>query len=530
MTSGTPVAANRSKATIVIGAGANGLAAAFYLAKAGRPVLVLERSDRVGGGAISGDIHPGFTGPTLTHEMLLHERIAQDMRLHDRGLEFLAAPADVTALSPDRAPFVLPADIDAAVRELSRHCPGEVEAYTKFVARRARFAVVLEQLLDQAVPRLPPPSFGEVWRLLQAGRQFRALGPREGGEMLRWLPMPIADLLTETFDDELLRVAVAGPSLSGVSMGPRSGGSVLLMLMRAAQARAAGGGRFVRGGPGCLTQAMAAAATVAGAEVRTGHAVDRILVKGGRVTGVIAGGQEIAAATVVSSADPKTTFIRLVEPDVLPGAFLARIGHYRSAGTLGKVNLALAALPRFRGVDEARALAGRVIVGPSLDDMERAFDHVKYGELSRQPWLDITIPSIADPSLAPPGQHVASIYVHHAPVTLRENTWREARPSLLDAVLRVLEQYAPGIGALVVAAQTISPADLETDYGFGGGHIFHGDMALDQLFSMRPVMGFARYDSPVAGLYLCGGGTHPGGFLTGTNGRLAAERVLRSSR
>jgi len=274
---------------------------------------------------------------------------------------------------------------------------------------------------------------------------------------------------------------------------------------------------------------MAAAAMAAGAEIRTGHTVERILVENGRVAGVVAGGQLCPADIVVSSADPKTTFVQLIEPGALPTAFLGRLSHYRCAGTLAKINLALSALPHVQGVEEPGALAGHVIVGPSLDDMERAFDHVKYGEVSRQPWLDLTMPSLIDPSLAPPGQHVASIYVHHAPAVLRDGRWEAQRPALLETVLQTLEPYAPGITALTIGAQTITPAELEAHYGFGGGHVFHGDMALDQLFTMRPVMGFDRYESPLPGLYLCGGGTHPGGFLTGVNGRLAAARVLRSS-
>jgi phytoene dehydrogenase-like protein len=280
----------------------------------------------------------------------------------------------------------------------------------------------------------------------------------------------------------------------------------------------------VRGGPGALTRALAAAARAAGAEIRTGTAVERIVLRDGRVEGVVAGGQEIRAEKVVSSADPKTTFLRLIDPADLTPDFAEKMRHYRAAGTLAKVNLALAALPDF-GASVA-ALSGRIHIGPELDYLERAFDHAKYGELSAEPWLDVSIPSILDPGMAPAGAHVVSIYVHYAPYRLRQGDWARSRGALLGATMGVLERHAPGIGKQVVAAQVLTPADLEAECGLAGGHIFHGELALDQLFTMRPLLGFARYASPIGGLYLCGGGTHPGGFMTGASGRLAARAVL----
>jgi phytoene dehydrogenase-like protein len=275
---------------------------------------------------------------------------------------------------------------------------------------------------------------------------------------------------------------------------------------------------------------MAAAATAAGAEIRTSTAVERILVRDDRVAGVMAGGREIAAPTVVSAVDPKSTFLRLIDPaDLVTPDFASRLRNYRTAGTMAKINLALSALPAFRGVTTPQAISGRIHVGPDVDYLERAFDHVKYGECSSAPWLDVTIPSIVDPQLAPPGGHVASVYVHCAPYSLRGN-WETARPALLASTMQVLETYAPGIGALVLHAQVLTPRDLESEYRLTGGHVFHGELAPDQLFTMRPLLGLAQYNSPIAGLYLCGAGTHPGGFLTGASGRLAAAEVLRRRR
>jgi phytoene dehydrogenase-like protein len=268
---------------------------------------------------------------------------------------------------------------------------------------------------------------------------------------------------------------------------------------------------------------MAQAARAAGAEIRTGTPVERILTSNERVTGVVAGGVEIAADRVVSAVDPKTTFLQLIDPTDLSPEFATQIRNYRAAGTVAKVNLALSALPRFAGAGDADALSGRIHLGPGINYLERAFDHVKYGEMSAEPWLDVTIPSIADPGLAPAGAHVMSIYVHYAPATLRGTDWIRQGEALQRSVLRTLERFAPGTEALVVASEVITPRELEQGFGFAGGHGFHGELALDQLFTMRPLLGYARYGSPIQGLSLCGAGTHPGGFLTGASGRHAAR-------
>ena len=253
--------------------------------------------------------------------------------------------------------------------------------------------------------------------------------------------------------------------------------------------------------------------------------MERILTADDHVTGVVAGGAEIAADRVLSAVDPKTTFLHLVNPIDLAPEFVTQIRNYRARGTVAKVNLALSALPRFAGAADATALSGRIHLGPSLDFLERAFDHAKYGEMSADPWLDVTMPSITDPELAPPGAHVMSIYVHYAPAVLRGLSWSAAIEPLQRAVLRTLERFAPGIGQLVVAGEMLTPRDLERDFGFFGGHGFHGELSLDQLFTFRPLLGHARYRSPIRGLYLCSGGTHPGGFLTGASGRHAARAM-----
>ena len=509
----------------IIGGGHNGLIAAYYLARAGLKAVVFERRDDVGGGAVTSEIHPGFRCPVLTHEGLLHEEVARDMNLERHGLALLSPAARVCSLSAGSAPLVIYDDPAHSAANIRRVSVRDATAYPSFLMAVESVASVLGSTFEAAPPDIDHPGPRDLWNLLQTGQRFRGLGKRDGYRLLRWLPMPVGDLAHEWFETELLRATIAAPGLSGTMLGPRSAGSALVLLLRHAhRLRAGGTARQVRGGPGALTHALGAAARAAGAEIRTGARVERIVVHEGRATGVRVDGRTIPAQRVLSAVDPRTTFLGLMEPFDLAPDFAAKVRNYRASGTVAKVNLALSSLPSF-GVDAA-ALSGRVHIGPELDYMERAFDHAKYGEFSDDPWLDITIPSILDPDLAPAGAHVMSVYVHYAPYRLRGRDWTTARDALLAATMRVLERHAPGLAAHVVDAQVITPQELESDYGFAGGHIFHGELALDQLFTMRPLLGFARYGSPIDGLFLCGAGTHPGGFLTGTSGRLAARAVL----
>jgi phytoene dehydrogenase-like protein len=509
----------------VIGGGHNGLIAAYYLARAGLKAVVFERRDDIGGGAVTSEIHPGFHCPVLSHEALLQEEIARDMSLERHGLALLAPGARVCSLSAGSAPLVIYDDPALSAASIRRVSARDAAAYPSFRAAIESVASVLGSAFDAAAPDIDHPGARDLWNLLQTGRRFRGLGKRDGYRLLRWLPMPVGDLAHEWFETDLLRATIAAPGLSGTMLGPRSAGSALVLLLREAHRLRAGGmSRQVRGGPGALSRSLAAAARAAGVEIRTGARVERIVVRDGRAAGVRVEGRAIPAQRVLSAVDPKTTFLGLLEPFELAPDFAAKMRNYRASGTVAKVNLALSSLPAF-GADPA-ALSGRVHIGPELDYMERAFDHAKYGEFSNDPWLDITIPSILDPDLAPSGAHVMSVYVHYAPYRLRGSEWMAARDALLAATMRVLERHAPGIAGQLVAAQVITPQELESDYGFAGGHIFHGELALDQLFTMRPLLGFARYVSPIDGLFLCGAGTHPGGFLTGTSGRLAARAVL----
>jgi phytoene dehydrogenase-like protein len=447
------------------------------------------------------------------------------MQLPRHGLELLRPAAEVFAPALDGRGLTLDDDARQSAESIRRFSAKDADAYPRYRIAIDRLTDVLASLFSVAPPSIDQPGARDLWNLLGTGRKFRALGRRDGYRLLRWGPMPVADMMGEWFETDLLSAALAAPGVSGTMLGPRSAGSTLVLLMHETHRRLAGGSFRVRGGPGALTQAMADAARAAGADIRENTRVERILTADEHVTGVLAGGSEIAARTVVSAVDPKTTFLHLMDPLDLSPEFLMQIRNYRAAGTVAKINMALSALPAFRGAPDSLALSGRIHIGPGLDYLERAFDHAKYGEASAEPWLDVTIPSILDPGLAPLGAHVMSIYVHYAPPALRGGDWTSAAEPLRQRVVRVLERFAPGLAQLVVAAQVITPPDLERDYGFYGGHIFHGELALDQLFTMRPLLGYGRYASPIQGRHLCGAGTHPGGFLTGASGRLAAATL-----
>jgi phytoene dehydrogenase-like protein len=514
-----------TREVIIVGGGHNGLVAAFYLAKAGLKPLVLERRDTVGGGAITSELHPGFRCPTLSHHLLLWAGIARDMQLDRYGLEVLQPHAHVFAPALDGRALTLYEDARRSAESIRPFSAKDADAYPGYRTAVERVTGVLASLFASVPPRIDQPGARDLWNLLGTGRKFRSLGRRDGYRLLRWGPMPVADMLGEWFETDLLSAVLAAPGISGTMFGPRSAGSTLVLLMQETHRRLSGGPFSVRGGPGALTRAMADAARAAGAEIRERTRVERILTSDEGVTGVLADGAEIPARSVISAVDPKTTFLELVDPIALSPEFVMQIRNYRSAGTVAKINVALSALPTFRGMADPLALSGRIHIGPELDYLERAFDHAKYGEVSADPWLDVTIPSILDPDLVPSGGHVMSIYAHYAPATLGDQEWQSAADPLLQSVLRILERFAPGIARFVIAAQVITPAALAREYGFHGGHIFHGELALDQLFTMRPLLGYGRYDSPIRGLHLCGAGTHPGGFMTGASGRLAATTV-----
>jgi phytoene dehydrogenase-like protein len=522
--------------TLIIGGGLNGLTCAFYLARAGLQPIVLERREVFGGGAITLEIHRGFRAPALAHALgPLAADVVGDLELLGRRIAFLEPEVRVFAPLRDGGALALsddPARTADAIRPFS---PKDAARYGEYVEAMAKIGAFLATLIMRTPPALDTPSAAELWRLLTTGLKFRQLGRANAHRLLRWGPMAVADLVGEWFDFDPLRACLAAPAIHGAMLGPWSAGSSARLLMQTAFDAIGRPGTSVAGGPGALAHAVADAARDAGATIRTGAEVREILVEDGRVRGVaLASGETIDARAVVSNADPRRTFLSLVDPAHLTPDFLTKIRQYRARGVVAKVNLAVSALPSFAGVKSgatagpAHPLAGRVHIGPEIDYLERAFDAAKYGCYSDAPYLDVTIPTLMDPSLAPAGAHVMSVHMQYAPFTLRESDWNAERERLGDLVVATLAAYAPDLPRLVVARQVITPADLEREYGFTGGDIHHGEMSIDQLFAMRPLLGWAQYRTPIDGLFLCGAGTHPAGGLTGLPGRNAARQIARA--
>src|SRR5262245_17307061 len=524
---------------VIIGGGHNGLVTAFYLARAGRKPLVLERRPAVGGAAVTDEFHPGFKASTLAHTLgPLRPDVARDMALEKHGLHVIRPEVRVFAPHPDGRALFLYDDAERSAQSIAPFSAKDAEKYKELHGTLARIGKVMAQVLELTPPSIDHPSSGDLWNLLKVGRGLRGLGKKEMYHVLRWGPMAVADLVAEFFETELLRAVVAARGCYGAFLGPWSAGTAAMLLMRAAgDGNPVGPTAFPKGGMGALTKAMAAAATQAGAEIRTGAEVSRILIKDGRATGVaMASGETIEASTVISNADPRRTLLGLVDPVHLGPEFVVRMRNYRCYGTVAKVNLALSGLPEFTALKRsaagapngAAALSGRIHIGQDIDYLERAFDDSKYGDFSKQPYLDVTIPSISDPSLAQPGKHVMSIVMQYAPYRLKTGDWHARADALGDTVVSTLSEDAPNLKSLILKGQVITPKDLETTYSLTQGHIFHGELALDQIFTMRPLLDWARYRTPIAGLYLCGSGTHPGTGLTGGSGANAAREILKN--
>jgi phytoene dehydrogenase-like protein len=536
----------------IIGGGHNALITAFYLAKGGFKPVVLERREMIGGGAITEEFHPGFRVSTLAHTVgPLRADVARDLQLEKFDCEILRPDPRVFAPRPDGQALLFYDNIAKTAGGIAHLSAKDSEKYSQFASSLEEISGFFAQLCSITPPAIDTPSPEDLWHLFKTGRHVRSLGKSGIFDLLRWGPMAVADFVAEFFETELLRAVIAARGIFGTALGPWSAGSTAVLLLRAAvDPNPAGPAAFPRGGLGSLTHALADAARKAGAEIRTNAEVQHIRVKEGAVTGlVLADGEEIAVEAIVSGVDPKRTFFKLIDPTQLDPTFALRIRNIRASGTVAKVNLALGGLPTFPALTDAiapdgfiKALSGRIHIGPEIDYLERAFDASKYGEFSASPHLDVTIPTLLDPALAPEGKHVLSAYVQFAPFKLSaasadgktsvksESNWDARRKDLGDTVVKTLSEYAPDLPGLIEHMQVITPQDLETIYGFTGGHIFHGELALDQLFTMRPVLDWARYKTPIRGLYLCGSGTHPGNGLTGASGANAAREIIHDLR
>jgi phytoene dehydrogenase-like protein len=514
---------------IVIGAGHNGLVAAASLAKAGRRVLVVERREKPGGILDTLEIAPGVRAPGIVHTVgRLRRSVIDDLGLVRHGLVLIEPPVRVFAPQPDGSSVTLWADAGRTADGLRERSAADAKAYPAFDKKVRALASFLAHVNAATPPDLKSPRLADALAGAKLGKAFKDLGKKAAREVPKAMPMAIADYVGEAFESEPLRAALASRAVRYTATGPWSAGTTTNFLNESAgnDGGAAGQSTIAKGGPGALAEALATAARSFGAEIRTGVEVVSILTRDGRATGVaLASGEEIASSVVVTSADPKQTLTKLVDPVVVGPQLLWRAGNIRTPGRTSKVNLALSGLPAFAGADE-QALRGRIVIGPSIDYLEHAFDASKYGRSSEEPFLEAAIPSLSDPTLAPEGQHVMSVLVQWTPYALRESDWDTEREGLGDLVVKTMEMYAPGLGELVTARQVMTPLDLEREYGLPQGHVLHAEHALDSWFAWRPLVGHARYRFGIDGLYLAGSGAHPGGGITGAPGANAAREIL----
>ncbi len=516
---------------IIIGGGHNGLVNAAYLARAGKRVLALERRHVLGGATVTEELYPGFKYSVCSYVIsLLRPEVIRELDLPRHGLEILPLESTFTPL-PDGDYLVRWADHDATRRELYRHSPRDAEAYDEFGRLMFHMGYAVKPILSMTPPdptSLNPNDWLELARL---GRHLRDLGEEHFFALFKLMTMSAADFLDEWFESEALKATMSASGIIGTFLGPRSPGTAYVLLHHYMGEidgvfRAWG---FARGGTGAFSQAVARAARGFGVEIRTQAPVAEIIVKGGRAVGVaLESGEEIYAQVVVSALDPKRTFLQLLDGDHLPADFVDAIRRFKIRGSSGKVNLALSELPNFTCLPgPGPHLRGAISISPSVDYIERAYDDAKYGDFSRRPYLDIVIPSLIDPTMAPPGRHVMSIFVQYAPYDLNGG-WNDAqREAFGDAVIDALAEYAPNIQDIILHRQVLTPWDLEHTFGLTEGNIFHGELSLQQLFFLRPALKWADYRTPIAGLYQCGSGTHPGGGITGAPGRLAALEILK---
>ena len=515
---------------VVIGGGHNGLTAAAYLARAGRSVLVVERRHVLGGAAVTEEVFPGFRFSVCSYVVsLLRPEIIRELDLPRHGLEIL--PLDGTFTPMPSGDYLWRVnDHSKTRREIARHSKLDAEAYDEYgraMVEMGRFVKPILSMLPPDPTSLDPRGLKQLLFLL---RRFQRLPRQDQYNQIQLMTMSAVDFLDQWFETDVLKATMSASGIIGTFLGVRSPGTAYVLLHHY-MGEIDGAFRswgFARGGTGAISLAIAGAARQAGVEIRSETEVAKILVREGRAAGVVLkNGDEITAGLVVSSLDPRLTFRRLLEPDALPGEFLVDVDRYKFRGSSAKVNLALDALPDFRCLPgPGPHLRGAISISPSVDYMERAYDDAKYGRFSRRPYMDVVIPSLTDPSVAPPGKHVMSCFVQYAPYHLANGTWDEQRDAFGDTVINTLAEYAPNIRNIIRHRQVVTPLDLEREWGLSEGNIFQGELTLEQLFFLRPAPGWAQYRTPVGNLYMCGSATHPGGGIMGAPGRNAAMKIL----
>jgi phytoene dehydrogenase-like protein len=518
---------------IIVGGGHNGLVTAAYLARAGRKVLVCERRELVGGCAVTEELWPGYRVSVAAYlASLMHEKVIRDLELERYGYKVDAKDPAFFSPFPDGRHLFMWQDEKRTLDEIAKFSKRDAERFPAYEEHLEKLAMAVESLLLVTPPDFPPQGLGDFAEWLKITAKMRGLGKREIVGLVKVFTQSASDFLDDWFESEEIKVTLATDGVIGANGGPKSAGTAYILLHHCMGG--VGGKRglwgFVRGGMGAVSEAIAASARSHGAEIMVNTAVSQVLVRDSRVAGVVLeNGDEITAPIVASNLDPHVTFLRLVEEKHLPGDFVAQIRRYRSEGTSCKINLALNGLPEFRMYPGAPGPHHKATmhICPSIDYVERAWDDAKYGRPSASPLLEMTVPTMYDPSLAPEGRHIMGIFLQYAPYTLRGTNWDIEREPFGDRVIDLISEYAPNIKSLVEHRQVLTPLDLERRFGLTGGNIFHGEMSLDQMFVMRPLMGWARYKTPVKGLYLCGSGAHPGGGVMGVPGHNAAREILK---
>ena len=518
---------------IVVGGGHNGLVAAAYLAKAGRKVLVLEKRHVLGGAAVSEEVHPGFTFSVCSYVVsLLRPWIIRDLQLPRFGLQLIPLQCAFLPL-PDGRSLARWDDPERTRREIAAFSPRDAEVYPRFGQAMAQMARAVKPLIDAPAPRPESLRPGDLMEMLKLGKHLGGLSEEHRLLLSKMMTMSAVDFLDEWFECEELKAPMAVSGIIGTFLGVRSPGTAYVLLHHY-MGEIDGAFRswgFSKGGTGQVSNAIADAARHFGAEIRTNAGVASVKLNGSRATGVVLeDGTELDARVVVSGADPHRTFLGFVGEKHLPDDFAAQIRRYKFRGSSGKVNLAVDRLPEFScRPGDGGHLRGDIAICPSIDYLERAYDQAKYGQFSDRPYLNVVIPSLVDPSVAPPGQHVISCFVQYAPYNLATGpeTWPQHREAFGDAVVDTLAEYVPGLKESILHRQVLTPWDLEQEFGLTEGNIFHGELSLDQLLFQRPVSGWARYKTPVRNLWLCASGAHPGGGVMGAPGHLAVMELLR---
>jgi len=517
---------------IIIGGGHNGLTTAAYLARAGKKVLVLERRHVLGGAAVTEEVFPGFKFSVCSYVVsLLRPEIIRDLDLPRHGLEIL--PLDGTFTPMPSGDYLWRVnDHGKTHREIARHSKLDAEAYDEFGKAMQAMCRFVKPILSMVPPDPATLNPKELMKLLFIGRRFQGMTSEDKYNQVQLMTMSAIDFLDQWFETDVLKATMSASGIIGTFLGVRSPGTAYVLLHHY-MGEIDGAFRswgFARGGTGAISHAIADAAGEAGAEIRTQAPIAKIMVKNGKATGVVlANGDEIYANIISSSVDPRLTFTKFIQEGTLPSEFLEAVNRYKFRGSSGKVNLALDALPSFKCMPgPGPHLRGAISISPSVEYMERAYDDAKYGNFSCRPYIDMVIPTLTDPSIAPPGKHIMSCFVQYAPYKLRPGlNWDDQKEAFGDNVINTIAEYAPNIKDIILHRQVVTPLDLERDFGLSEGNIFQGELSLEQLFFLRPVPGWAQFRTPIKNLYMCGSATHPGGGIMGGPGRLAALEILK---